>query len=175
MQDFADRGLFGIKGKVVFTTYQAHGLALRKETPEAILASMYDLDGLTEEERGLMSIFAVLPAERVTFDWLDRLIPSDLLEDCLTALARRGWLDLQPNPASFRVSPVVQEVVRHRQAGRLYVDAETLIDALISNMEFEGGIGHPKKISYADATYLAALGKPWSKNSKLWEKSRDPM
>ncbi|MEM0992547.1 MAG: NB-ARC domain-containing protein, partial [Bacteroidota bacterium] len=110
-QDLQEKGLLGIKGKTVQTSYQA-GIQLRRETPEAIIAAMYDLNDLSAAERQMLSIFAVLPAENILFATLADLLPSlEHLEDTLLQLAQSGWLEFNEAESAFKVSPVVQEIV----------------------------------------------------------------
>ena len=54
------------------------------------------------------------------------------------ALFHKGWLDYDKNGGSFRISPVVQEVVRNQQ-DNLYQDCEMLISQLIDKLDYDGG------------------------------------
>ena len=68
LADLQHKGLLAIQNKTVLTAYQTLQGGFRKETPEAIIAAMYDLGELSAAEKRLMSVFAVLPAENIEFD-----------------------------------------------------------------------------------------------------------
>ncbi len=157
VEDLGSKGLFGIQGKLVSTTYQARGFALRKESPEEILSVMYKLGELPDEEQALMSVLSVLPAESISYRWLEALIPSEDLDTTLLSLAQKGWLDYQAETTSFKVSPVVQQVTRKQNQERLFADAEPLIVSLIEKLDYDGG--HITGSSYADAAYYARLAE----------------
>jgi hypothetical protein len=75
LQDLQAKGLLALgKSAPVKVGYQAPGLALRQATPEAIIAAMYDLGALSVGEKRLMSVFAVLPAEKIGFEALRELL-----------------------------------------------------------------------------------------------------
>lgn len=60
------------QSKKVHTAYQAKGTGFRNETPQAIILAMYDLTELSEAEKALLSVFAVLPAENIGFETLEK-------------------------------------------------------------------------------------------------------
>jgi hypothetical protein len=106
LTDLQSRGVLGLtRQKEVYTEYHAAGGQLRRETPEAVIAAMYDLGGLPREEVALLSIFAVLPAESIDFETLDALLPgeSDELEARLLALAQKGWIEFNEEAACFQM------------------------------------------------------------------------
>lgn len=114
------------KSQKVGTFYQAEGGILRSETPENIIAAMYSLVELSQEEKQLLAIFSVLPAESIPFERLETLLLQENLDEILLELFHKGWLDYDNNNGSFRISPVVQEVIRKQQEN-LYQNCE-LID-----------------------------------------------
>lgn len=62
LSDLQSKGLFQLTHpQEVSTDYQSQG-KMRRETPESIIAAMYDLSELVNDETALLSVFAVLPA-----------------------------------------------------------------------------------------------------------------
>lgn len=85
---------------------------LHKEAPEAILEALYNLGKLSEGEKKLLAVFAVLPAEPFKFAILALLLDQiENLEKHLWSLVEKGWLDHEPEQFCFRVSPVVQALM----------------------------------------------------------------
>lgn len=160
LQDLQGKGLLALgKSAPVKVGYQASVLALRQETPEAIIAAMYDLGELSAGEKQLMSVFAVLPAERIEFRVLEELLPETAeLDSDLLALAQKGWLDYDEAGASFKISPVVQEIVRKKNE-TLSADCEGLIEALNEKLRYEPTTGHFLNASYSEAAVFARYGE----------------
>ncbi|MDX1943759.1 MAG: NB-ARC domain-containing protein, partial [Saprospiraceae bacterium] len=159
LQDLQQKGLLALQSKAVNTLYHSEG-ALRTEKPEAIIAAMYDLNELSEAERQLMSIFAVLPAENIPFETLETLLPdTEYLDDTLLALAQKGWLDYNETNAAFKCSPVIQEISRHKNQENLLVHCKTLLDSLIDKLDYEPGLGHILSGDYEAATLYARYGE----------------
>ncbi len=152
--DLQHKGLLKLNGQSVSSAYHSNGAALRKETPEAIIAAMYDLGELSDAEQALMSVFAVLPAENIAYSLLETLLPDiDNLDVTLLALAQKGWLD---NIGSeFRVSPVVQEITRQKNQARLRQDCQNPINLLIEQLDYEIGTGHFINADYQQAALFA--------------------
>jgi GTPase SAR1 family protein len=157
LHDLGKEGLLGLKGKKISAHYQAGELELRKETPEAIIGAMYDLGELSEEERRVLSLFAVLPAENIAFDVLDDLLGGEeKLDEYLLSLAQKGWLE--NIETDFKASPVVQEITR-RKNETLRENCQSLIDGLIRKLDYEGAIGHFVNATYEEAALLALYGE----------------
>jgi|GEM_PF-3352662 len=116
--------------KEVNVEYQAKGTGIRNETPEAIILAMYDLTDLTEDETALLSVLSVLPAENIAFDMLTTLLQDENLDTPLLSLAQKGWIEYNETEASFKISPVVQEITRHKNQERLFDDCTPLIKNL---------------------------------------------
>jgi tetratricopeptide (TPR) repeat protein len=151
LDDLREKGLFGVPGKIVSTDWHAKGNALRKEKPEDILSALYDLSNLSDEERKLLSVFAVLPAENISYAQLKTLLPeTELLDTNLLLLAQKGWLSYNNELKSFKVSPVVQETTKAKNT-ELLNDNQQLITSLLHKLEYEPVTGH-----YINATYLEA-------------------
>ncbi|MDX2067506.1 MAG: tetratricopeptide repeat protein [Haliscomenobacter sp.] len=129
-----EQSLLGLsKSTSVQTIYQG----LREETPESIIAAMYDLGALPTEESSLLSVFAVLPAESIPFERLETLLPDHAdLDTYLFALEQKGWIEYNAAGKAFKCSPVVQEVVRSKQVD-LLENCQPLIDGLILQLNRE--------------------------------------
>jgi len=124
------------KSEAVGTFYHAKNGIQRKETPENIIAAMYDLSQLNEIEKRLLSIFSVLPAESIPFDILKDLVSQERLGKHLLSLFEKGWLDYDKNGKSFRVSPVVQDIIIEKNV-LLYENCKELIDEIIKKLHHE--------------------------------------
>jgi len=149
LNDLTQKGLFGLsESPVVETLYHSSG-ALRKEKPEAILAAMYSLSTLSESETALLSVFAVLPAENILFETLADLLPNiEKVEDNLTTLHKKGWIEFDKQGKSFKCSPVVQETVRSQNKANLFAHCLPMIDTLVEKFDYETGTGHLININY---------------------------
>jgi tetratricopeptide (TPR) repeat protein len=150
--DLQDKGLLGLtQTKVISTTYHTTGIAIRKENPESIIEAMYELNNLSSKESVVLSIFAVLPAENILFDTLEKLITDDSnLEQTLTDLSQKGWLEYNEVSASFKVSPVIQEITKKKN-NQLIKDCKGVFSILIEKLEYMPGTGHLFKITYEEA------------------------
>ncbi len=136
--------------------YQAPN-GLRRATPEAVVAVMYDLSELLDAERALLANFAVLPAERIPFEHLESLLDAADLDTLLLALAQKGWLDFAEEDKTFKCSSVVQEVCRMKNP-RLAEDCAGLVDSLCEKLRYEGSSGHLLNVSYEAAAHFAKYG-----------------
>ena len=119
------------KEKNVLTAYQADEKGLRDATPEAIILAMYDVSELAEDEKAMISIFAVLPNERISFQVLEVLLPDTEIEDSLLSLAQKGWIEHNTDDQSFKVNQVVQDVVKEKHKERLLSDCALIVSTLI--------------------------------------------
>jgi len=134
-----EQGLLQLsKTSTIDVRYQAKGEGLRSEKIEVIIAAMYELGELSEAERQLLSVFAVLPAESIPFERLETLLPAqDELDKTLFDLAQKGWLEYNDEAAAFKCSPVVQEVVRLKQKEELLEYCRTLVKSLCEQLDVE--------------------------------------
>ena len=155
LDDLGSKGLFGLATKEIHTPYQAPQRQLRRESPENILAAMYDLGDLSAAEQQMLAYFSLLPAENIPLDTLEALLPQESdLEGPLFSLFQQGWLDYNPTQLSFKISPVVQEVVQ-RKISKLVEVGLPLINGLTHRLDYEPGIGHLRHASYKDAVLYA--------------------
>jgi len=142
--------------EAVSLRYQAKD-GVRKARPEEVIAAMYDLSELPDEEQALLSVLAVLPAERMAYELLEQLLAGDEtdMDRHLLALAQKGWLDYSDADNSFKISQVVQEVTRQQNAERLLKDTRTLVITLLRGLDSD----HRHLDNYRLATLYARLGE----------------
>ncbi len=118
---------------------------LHKEMPDVILS----LDTLEEAEKTLLSVFAVLPAEPITFTVLDDLLPGiGNLDKILLNLAKKKLIDFNASTESFKCSSFVQEGTRRQNKEQLFEHCKLLINTLIEKLGYESTIGHLEHVTY---------------------------
>jgi len=156
--DLQDKGLLALQSKTVGVAYQGKG-SIRQEKPEAIIAAMYELSELDAPEKQALANFAVLPAENIPYETLETLLPDfPELGDTLLALAAKGWLDYDEENASFKISPVVQEIVRAKNE-TLAEDTASLLNQLVEKLKYQPGVGHLENVTYEEAAVYARYGE----------------
>ena len=155
LTDLREKGLLQLsQSQAVHTDYQSRGGGMRHEKPEDIIAAMYELSELLAEEVALLSVFAVLPAESIAFEMLEKLLPdAESLEDELFAMAQKGWIEYNEAENAFKCSPVVQEIAKKKNPN-LHADCEALIATLIDKLDYEPDIGHLLNATYEEAAHL---------------------
>lgn len=138
LADLQEKGLLRLtRSQEVRTDYQSKAGQMRREKPEDIIAAMYDLGELPREEVALLSVFAVLPAESIGFEILERLLPGlENLETNLTTLAQKGWIEYNEAENAFKCSPVVQELTKLKSPN-LTETCRPLIEALNKELNRE--------------------------------------
>ena len=115
---------------------------MEKNKPEALLAAMFDLRPLAPQALRLMSQFAALPPDNISFADLKSLLRPEAprqLSDTLTDLYRLGWLErhkVDSDTKAFKISPVVQEVLRHQQPD-WERDCLPMVNILVEELDFE--------------------------------------
>lgn len=115
------------KSAEIEVVYKADGRGLRYEKPETIILAMYDLVQLKENEQALLSVFAVLPPQNITYDVLKKLLQNSKLREPLQALVQKGWVDHNKGENSFKVSTIIQEIVRYKNQDRLLEHCDSLL------------------------------------------------
>ncbi|MEY4903293.1 MAG: hypothetical protein RLZZ292_1108 [Bacteroidota bacterium] len=156
LTDLQRKGLFEVQNKAVKSTYQSDNL--RSETPDNLIAAMYDLSDLSEMEAYLLSNFALLPAEPISYQCFAALIePEDtgVFEENLKTLQQKGWIEYVDATQSFKTSPVIQYITKLKNKAHLYADAEILIDALM--MKLDPDLLHED--NYRNSTLFAHYGE----------------
>lgn len=180
LADLQQKGLLRLsQSQAVDTDYQSQGNTMRREKPEDIIAAMYDLGELPSEETALLSVLAVLPAESIPFTTLETLLPEqNELDTRLLSLAKKGWIEYSETDASFKISPVVQEIARQKNPN-LSADCGYLVYTLNEKLAYEPGTGHFINVGYEEAghfarfaeTLLASFDNPDYKLSTLCERT----
>jgi tetratricopeptide (TPR) repeat protein len=134
LADLQTKGLLQIvEDDNVAVEYQNY----RNAKPTEIITAMYDLSKLSEAESRLLSIFAVLPTESITYEVLETLLPNTKnLDKTLLNLAQKGWLSHNTKESSFKCSPVIQEITIAKKQN-LHVDCEELIFSLVKYLGSE--------------------------------------
>jgi tetratricopeptide (TPR) repeat protein len=110
LADLQERGVLDLsQTKKVVTNYGS----LSEGQIEDIVAAMYNLGDLSDDQLKLLSVFAALPPEKVPFDHLEVLVTFlEDLEETLDELQELGWVE--ESESSYRCSPVVQAVVQDK-------------------------------------------------------------
>jgi hypothetical protein len=154
LHELQEKGLLGLKNKAVAVVYGSD--SLREAEPADIIAAMYDLASLDETERSLMSNLAVLPAENIPYDLLATLLAADAeeLEAPLGSLETKGWIEYHKADNSFKISPVIQEVTKAKNAERLLEDCRTLVKTLVEGLNND----NRHNDNYRQADIFARLG-----------------
>ncbi len=164
--DLQQKGLFRLaKEEKIKVTRKQNRHGFIETRPSDVLAALYDevemVKPLNEQEKSLLSNLSVLPAENISYDRLKTLlIPEDAqaFSKTLSDLAQRGWLEKSRTTSGdtqYKISPVVQEITRHKNRPQLLEYIRTLINVLIEKLEYEPGTGHFLKASYVDAALYA--------------------
>ncbi|HMQ48956.1 MAG TPA: NB-ARC domain-containing protein, partial [Saprospiraceae bacterium] len=156
LKELQVKGLLALKNKTVKVLYGSD--SLRTEAPKDIIAAMYDLAQLDDSERYLLSNLAVLPAENISYTLLSPLlgVANGDLDDALSSLEEKGWLEYREADNSFKISPVIQEVTRHKNADRLLNDCRTLMETLTAIL---GDADRTHRDKHAFASTCARLGE----------------
>jgi len=106
--------------------------------PEDIILAMYNISELSENELIMLNNFSVLPAENIALDTLKVLIDYESLKDSLVSLHRKGWIEKSTTEGKnyYKISPVVQEITRHKNQERLFADCEGMILELNEGLNY---------------------------------------
>ncbi len=156
LEDIQKNGVLGLcKSDDVSTDYRK----FTKAKPEEIVEAMYDISGLIEEEKVLLSVFAVMPAINIHFEHLKTLLfnVDDLDKLCLS-IAQKGWIEYDkglkgfPN---FKCNPIVQEIARKQNCENLSEHCKELISSLDNQLDHDPYTGHFVNGLYEDvASYI---------------------
>lgn len=103
----------------------------------------------------MLSIFSVLPAEKIEYRVLKALFGSTInskdLDTILRSLHQKSWLDFDEISRSYKCSPVIQEIVKNKNQ-KLNENCKILIDTLINKLEYDANSGHLIHISFKEAS-----------------------
>ncbi|ASF46323.1 NB-ARC domain-containing protein [Methylovulum psychrotolerans] len=165
LKDLQRQGLLRLsKTKPVQIMGKGSQPALETVDPTKIIAALYDeleqIKPLSENEQWLLCNLAVLPAENLAYGYLADLLlmerdegTEEVFSDILSGLAKRGWLERshQDGISHYKISPVVQDITRYKNLGRLQSYCAGLVYKLGEKLIFETNTGHLLNASYADA------------------------
>jgi len=159
LSDIQSKGLLNTsETKSLETDYHA-GHILIQAKPSDIIATMYDLGNLSTEETAVLSVFAVLPPEKIEFKVLITLLdPSIQPEMTLQSLAQKGWIEFNQDTRSYKCSPVIQEITKKKNP-KLYEDCEYLISQINEKLDYDKTSGMPLKISLTEAEIFVHYGE----------------
>ena len=170
LKDLQEKGLLHLSHtKEVQTQYQN----LQKAEPEEIIAAMYDLYDLLDNERQLLQCISLLPTESIPFVYLNALLEEiDDFEDGIGNLADKGWIEHDIDSQTFKWSPVVQEVVRVKTTD-LTESTDILVNNLITLLSQEyvhlDNYTHASHfVRYAESA-LRLLTQPTPMTGNLWQ------
>lgn len=147
------------KSTVITVTYHAHEKGYRQAPVEDFILAMYDLAQLTEEENRLLSVFAILPAERIGYTLLETLYPHADLHDTLILLVDKGWIEQteQAGETMLKPYPAVQDVTRIKNQDRFWEDNYATIKILVHKLQYKGIQGHLVNATYREAMQYAPI------------------
>ncbi len=135
------------------TTY-THNVKIQAESSDEVIAALYNLNTLDENQNKILTQFCLLPAENHTLLLLAPLLGLSArdLKKPLDTLVQKGWL-ITANQA-YRCSPVVQKIVLQKNRERLWEWGEGMVEFLDELLEREGS--QPKNIEAA-GSYAALV------------------
>lgn len=141
------------KSTVITATYHAHEKGYRQAPVKDFILAMYDLAQLTEEENRLLSVFAILPAERISYTLLETLYPHEDLHATLALLVDKGWIEQteQAGETMLKPYPAVQDVTRIKNQARFWEDNYNVIKILYHKLDYKGIQGHLVNATYEEA------------------------
>jgi len=154
-------GLFLGDDSFEIQTEYAHNI--RKEAvkrTDQVIEALYDVADLQRQRpelHDLLIALALLPAENYLPTLLAALLaPDDKtgLKRRLDQLAQKGWL--ATDTATYRISPVLQKILLHRNAERRWELGEPMVKRLHGIFESDGY--HPKNIAKAEPFAELAFG-----------------
>ncbi|MFT3909841.1 MAG: tetratricopeptide repeat protein [Ferruginibacter sp.] len=140
LKHFEKEGLYlGSKSFEIQTEYISN---VRKQaaSTDDIINAIYDLTKLDEPERYYLVNLALLPAESHPLKiLLEAFIQDDNIAftKLLINLAKKGWLNT--DTISYRMNPVIQQIVLTKNRMSLHNDAEHLISNVSDMLKHAGG------------------------------------
>jgi hypothetical protein len=119
------------------TDYTFH-INRQMATPNDILEALYDFSDLNEGERYYLVNIALLPIDGYQQQFLLEMFESEdenLMYDALESLYQKGWIGGTYD--SLRLSPVVQQLVLHRNQESLWEYGKKLVKKVDSLINYE--------------------------------------
>jgi tetratricopeptide (TPR) repeat protein len=123
-------------GKHSFEIRTDYTIAVKNKaaTTDQILDALYDFSKLSEDQRFLLVNIAFLPTEPYTLLFINALLANETnrtelnLRKTLKDLTKKGWIAQTDN--TYRLSPVIQDLVLHKHSESLGDDAQNLLNRL---------------------------------------------
>ncbi|TAE12341.1 MAG: hypothetical protein EAZ95_12590 [Bacteroidetes bacterium] len=149
------------KSTVITATYHAHEKGYKQAPVEDFILAMYDLAQLTEEENRLLSVFAILPAERIGYTRLETLYSYEDLHATLALLVDKGWIEQteQAGETMLKPYPAVQDVTRTKNQARFWEDNYNTIKILEHKLDYQGYQGHLVNVTYEEAMQYVPIAE----------------
>src|SRR5690606_27794269 len=139
LEHLENKGLWlGEQSFSIATEYSAQQRKPHKNSDE-IMRALYDIAELEQQEKDLLVSFALLPAENHPPEVLTTLLTDSdktTLKNGLDGLRRKGWLS--GDGRSYRISPVIQKVVRSKHEEQIWDYGAPIIARLIAFFKYEG-------------------------------------
>jgi len=138
LNDIQSKGILAItESEEVYTDYR-----LSKATPEEIIMAMYDISDMSEDKNIILSVFAVLPPVAIPFSDLDIMLGNiDRINIKLKDIFQEGWIDYDRNTKSFKLSPVISDIIRTKNQNFIKKNIRFLIRTLIDRLDYEAITG----------------------------------
>ena len=164
IEDIQKKGLLNTEESDSLETSYHADRKMKYVKPFDIITAMYDLSHLSQEETSVLSVFSVLPTEKLDFKEITGYVnPSFPLKDILTSLSQKGWIVFDQDSRTYKSSPLIQEIVK-KENYYLYEDCQFLIQNLSQQLETDYKTGHPLHISLNEAARLTRFGESLLRN-----------
>lgn len=160
-EDLLSNGILKLsKTTNVSTDYQD----LYEAKPEEIVEAMYNISSLTMQEKKLLLIFSILPSKDIPYEHLEDLLPKfNSLTKTVDSLAQKGWLDkkeitinAQFQAFSFRISPVIQEIVKNNiYKNNFKIDLHELILTITDKLDHDPVTGSLTHLKYESVIHYS--------------------
>ena len=153
LADLQLKGILSLQtSENVTTDYHATDGKMREEKPEAIVAAMYDLSELSDDEKDLLYLFAILPAKAIDYVMLKILTANRItLSNNVNALVQKGWIEKDKTANEYKCNPLVQEIAKKKNK-KNPDDCKTIIDVLNQKLDYLDVL---KNLNYQEAAIFA--------------------
>ena len=164
IEDIQKKGLLNTEETDSLETSYHTDRKMKYVKPFDIITAMYDLSHLSPQETSVLSVFSVLPTEKLDFKEITEYVnPSFPLKDILPSLSQKGWIIFDQDSRTYKSSPLIQEIVK-KENFYLYEDCQFLIKKLSQQLEVDYKTGHPLYISLEEAARLTRFGESVLRN-----------
>jgi tetratricopeptide (TPR) repeat protein len=143
LEKIEENGLFlGDESFEIIADWTHNTKKVDVKSTDQVVEALYDIAGLQENNPDLQELlitFALLPAESHSPNVLIPLLALDDkpgLKHRLDQLTQKGWLST--DNTTYRISPVVQKILLHRNADRLWTLGQSLVTKLLKVFETDG-------------------------------------